>query len=100
MLDWIIQYWIQLVFGLMITFAGYLYRQVKKYRHHLRSIENTVITLLKFKIMEIYEQIKDKDMISMSDKEKISKLYNEYKQFEPNGLINDLVRTLNNKKVE
>lgn len=100
MMNFILQYWIQMVFGLLISFAGYLYRQVKRYRTKIQTIESTLILLLKDNILDLYQEVKEKDIISVSEKEKINQLFQEYKKFECCGIIQDIMLNLEQKRIE
>lgn len=100
MLNFIIEYWIQFAFGLLISVAGYLYRQIKKYRSKMNSLEKSLILLLKDNILELYQKIKDKDTISVDLKEKINQLYHEYKKFECCDIIQDIMLDLDKKRIE
>lgn len=99
-MNFIIEYWLQTAFGLLVVFAGYLYRQVKRYRNRLKTMESALIILLKRTIIDLYENVKLQDTITVNDKEKINQLYHEYEKFECCGIIQDLMANLEKKKIE
>lgn len=99
-MNFIIEYWLQIVFGLCVSFVGYLYRQIQKYRRKLISAEKAISILLKQSIIHLYEDVKYKDIITVNEKEKINELYHEYDHFGCCEIVEDIMINLEKKKIE
>ncbi len=99
-MEFILKYWIQFFFGLVISFATYLYHCLKKYYKQLEATKKMTLLLAKIEIINLYEQVKDKDDISIREKEKMMELYNEYSKFEQCDIIYDIMEEIGGKKIE
>lgn len=100
MLNFIVQYWIQILFGLIISLFTYLFRQVSAYKNKLDANNQGIVVLLKIKIIEQYNKSIRKEAISIEEKEIIIELYNVYKEFECCDVIEDLIKKINAIPIE
>ena len=58
MVSFIINYWIEIVFSLIVTFLTYLYRKIIKYIQKIDILKDQACLNLKMHISEKYELIK------------------------------------------
>lgn len=100
MFEFIINYWVELFFSLLIFVITSLYRKMGKYCEITLATKKGVSVLLKTKIIEKYNFYKNKDSIPIYDKEIINELYKEYKILGGNGLIDSLINELNEKTIK
>ena len=77
MLDFIIKYWIQFAFGILIMILSYIFKQFIKYKKKIDETTVGVKTLLKLQITICYENLINKQYISIQDK-KIFLSYTKY----------------------
>ncbi len=98
-MDFVVKYWVQFVFGLLITYGTYLFRNLKKYQRQLQAIKKTVVHLAKTELISLYERMKDKEVISIREKENFTELYCEYTKFEECDIISDIMKDINEKKI-
>lgn len=86
-ITFILKYWIEIFFGILIGLFGYIYQRLKKYYSLIETTKNGVKVLLKVEIIRRYNEYKKNEEISMFDKEIISELYKEYGNLDGNGII-------------
>ncbi len=96
MVSFIIHYWIEIVFSLIVTFLTYLYRKITKYIKKIDILKDQACLNLKMHISEKYELIKKKNFITMEEKEEIITLYELYKKLECSNIVDEMVKEINN----
>lgn len=96
MVSFIINYWIEIVFSLIVTFLTYLYRKITKYIKKIDILKDQACLNLKMHISEKYELIKKKNFITMEEKEEIITLYELYKKLECSNIADEMVKEINN----
>ena len=94
-ITFILKYWIEIFFGILIGLFGYIYQRLKKYYSLIETTKNGVKVLLKVEIIRRYNEYKKNGEISMFDKEIISELYKEYGNLDGNGIISEIVKKIN-----
>jgi len=87
MLEWIIQYWLEVVFGLLLVIFSILFNEIKK----LSVIGDSLRVLLKDRILTAYETHIAAGYCSVHDMEHIQDLYKQYKKLNGNGTIENSV---------
>ncbi|SRR5574344_1762963 len=100
MLEFIIKYWIQILFTLILSLFTHFFREISKYKKKLDATNEGIIVLLKVKIIEQYNNFTKKDTISIEEKEGIIDLYNVYKKFECCDVIKDLMEKINSIQIK
>lgn len=85
-----IKYWIEILFGLIISFLTYLYRSLANYKHMIISTRNGVRSLLKGEIIRKYYELKTRAEITVYEKQIVDELYEEYVNLGGNGVIKHL----------
>lgn len=93
-LKFIITYWIEVLFGIIISVITFLYKKIEKYYSVMNSTKNGVKVLLKGEIIRRYNEYKMLGYISLFDKEIIIDLYLEYKNLGGNGVIEDIIEDI------
>lgn len=93
-MNFITQYWIQFLFGVLISFVGYLYKKIVDYKKLMTATKNGVQALLKVKIIERYNEYSKLENVTIYDKETIDQLYREYKNLGGNGVIEKLIKEI------
>ncbi len=83
MWDFIVKYWLEFAFGLVVAglSAGYahLAGRYKAERKKNEAIENGIRAMMRIQILDTYERcISDGRVISVSKKDAINDLYNSY----------------------
>lgn len=100
MLDFILKYWIEFLFGILITSLTYLIKQIRNYKKSLDATSKGVVVLLKTKIIERYDVLIKKDVISIAEKQNILDIYNVYKELECCTVIDELIDKLDSVPIK
>lgn len=90
-MEFIVEYWLEFFFGIMVSVIGYLCKKIIEYHKLIETTRRGVQTLLKCQIIAKYDEYKQRGFVSLYDREIIGELYIEYKNLGGNGLINKLV---------
>lgn len=100
MLNFIIQYWIQILFGLIISCFTYFLRMISKYKKKLDATNEGIVVILKIKIVEQYNLYMQKKHITVEEKEVLIDMFNVYKKFECCDVIADLMAKIDSIPIE
>ena len=91
MWEWILKYWIEEVFGLIVIGFGIVLKninkQMKSEKVRNQAIENGVRDMLRLTILDNYERCKQEGKISVARKDAIDSAYNSYHALGGNGTI-------------
>ena len=93
-MDFIVQYWLEFLFGVVVALLGYLVHKIKRYYKTLETSVEGVRILLKTKIIEEYHQIKKENVATMYQKQNLANLYQEYQKFGEDNFIEDMMQEL------
>lgn len=104
MLDFILQYWLEFVFGIvsMIFTACYkkLYSMILDENKKHKAIADGMQALLRDRLMYAYNHYMDKGYYPIHARENIEKMFIQYKALGGNGVILDLVEQLSTLPTE
>lgn len=98
-MDILINYLIE---GIIAIFSGlliYYYNRIKKIVKIVEANKETVLMLTKNFIKEKYYIVKERDCITVEEKETILELYREYKKLGGNDIIDNLIININNIEI-
>ena len=94
MWEWICKYWLEALFGLMLTGIGIAQRKLSKRmkdeKNRNQAIENGVRDMLRLTILDNYERCKTAGKISVSRKDAIDSAYKSYHALGGNGTITQI----------
>lgn len=68
MLNFILEYWIEILFGLIISFIGYFFKQIVNYKNKLDDTNKGIVVMLKIKIIEKYDEFIKKNLLLLKKK--------------------------------
>lgn len=91
MLQFIVEYWIQFAFGILISISAYLFKKVKTYFLMVEQAKESVKTLLKIELINNYEFYQKKGVMSVDEKERIRVLYKEYSKLGGEGIMEEIM---------
>ena len=98
-MDFILRYWLQVLFGIVLSVAGYLYKNGKKLISTIEKNENAIKGIVEEFIVWKFEEYVKRDGITLSEKEHINNLYFKYRLLSNNGFIDDLMYRINEMKI-
>lgn len=96
MFSFIMEYWIEILFSLLVTVITHLYRKIFKYLKKIDILEKQACLNLKMHILEKYETIKKKEYITLEEKEEIINLYIIYKKLGCSNIVEEIIKELAN----
>jgi hypothetical protein len=94
MKNFIIQYWLAFVFGLIVTGGGVWYKRFIKRVCNQRSLQNGTQALLRNQIIHSYDKYIEQGWMPIYAKETLLEMYKAYHGLGGNGVITDLVEGL------
>ena len=91
MVEWLFKYWLEVLFGGVLTVVGIIDRnlntKLKKEQERNQAIENGVRDMLRLTILDNYERCKQAGFISVARKEAVDSAYSSYHLLGGNGVI-------------
>lgn len=91
MWEFVVKYWLEIVFGLIVTglTAGVtrINKKLKEEKTRNQAIENGVRDILRMQILDTYERCKVAGTITVSRKDAIDSAYGSYHALGGNGTI-------------
>ena len=91
MLEWILKYWVEFAFGLIITGFSIVLKNISKQmkveKARNQAIENGVRDMLRLTILDNYERCKQAGKISVARKDAVDSAYKSYHALGGNGTI-------------
>lgn len=95
MIDFIIKYWVQFGFGLLVGGLGYLWKKVKAQRTEYDALRGGMQALLRNAIVESYNKWSEKGYCPIYARENVNRMYKPYHALGGNDIATDLVHDLN-----
>ena len=94
MKEFIIEYWLEVIFTTVLSFVGWSYRKLKKRQEQQerknKAIENGVQALLRNELIKNYREYKLKGEITLLDKENMEHMFTEYFNLGGNGMMEEV----------
>lgn len=91
MLEWLTKYWLEVLFGAVLTGIGIvqkrLSKRMKDEKARNQAIENGVRDMLRLTILDNYERCKQAGVISVARKDAVDSAYQSYHALGGNGTI-------------
>lgn len=98
MMDFITKYWIEVVFGVILTGFGAAYRglskRVSRRIEEQEAIKLGIQALLRDRIIQAYNHYMDKGCCPIYARDNILKLYEQYHNLGGNGTVTGLMDSL------
>lgn len=98
MREWVIKYWVEVLFGLITTglIAGYkrLYSKISEKTKEQDAIKLGIQALLRDRIIQSYNHYQDKGFCPIYALENVNALYKQYHALGGNGTVTELVERL------
>ena len=108
MFEFIIKYWIEVIFALIVGIISYVFKKIysiyKTKMENLsvrqQAVEQGVQALLRNELIRRYREYELKQEITIIDKENIEHMYNEYKNLGGNGTVAKMYEDLMNLEIK
>lgn len=101
MMEFVVKYWLEVLFGLVIACFAWLYRRLDKKVKRGDAVAQGVQALLRNEIIRTYNQSLDKGCICpIYQRESVMSMYGAYHALGGNGTITELVDKLQKMPTE
>ena len=97
MIEFIIEYWLEVLLGLIFTGISYTVKTLYKKQ---RAVEQGVQALLRNELIRRYREYEVKGAITILDKENIEHMYKEYRNLGGNGTVAKMYDDLMNLEIK
>ena len=98
MLEFLIKYWVEVLFGLACSIFGFCFKvitkKVKEQAKKQLAIEKGVQALLRDRLIDRYREVKQNGSISILDRENLNHMFQEYVNLGGNGTVKQLMTDL------
>jgi hypothetical protein len=94
-MDFIFEYWLQILFGLLISYLGYVRKKVNGFIDSVKQNEISIKELLRSVIIFNYNEHINKKYITLTEKEVLNNLYLRFKKIGDDSLIEELIKEVN-----
>lgn len=100
MADWVVQYWVELLFGGVITCLGFAYKALaKKFKEKAaedEALKDGVQALLRDRIIQACDHYNERESVSIHGLENIENMYKAYHALGGNGAVTKMVGEIRN----
>lgn len=94
LLEFILRYWLQELLLLISGSIGFIIREIKRQKARQKAVEQGVQALLRNELIRCYREYKEKESLSILDRENILHMFVEYKNLGGNGTVEKLINEL------
>lgn len=94
MLDFIKEYWLEALFGVVCTQFTALCMRVRKRRREQECLRTAICALLRDRIIAVYNRYSEKEFFPIHERENLAHLTSEYYALGGNGIVKDLEKRL------
>ncbi len=96
MAEWVLQYWIEIFFGLVCGGLGFLIK--KQFKRQL-AVEKGIQALLRDRIVLSYYKYSERGSISLHGLDAVEIMYTEYHNLGGNGAVTKLMKDIRELEV-
>lgn len=104
MIEFIIKYWLEFIFGIVTVYIINRYKKIKKgqevQEEKNKAIENGVQALLRNELIRRYREYESKGEITIIDKENMEHMFEEYKNLGGNGTVKAMYEEILNLPIK
>ena len=90
-MDWVIKYWVQVLFGSLVAAVGALYKLLLAERKKRKALEAGVRAMLRNDIIKLADKYLDEGEIPFYGLENLNGMYDAYHTLGGNGTVTKLV---------
>ena len=94
MIEFIVKYWVQALFGLIISGLGALFAWLRKKFKEQNAVKNGVQCILRNDIIQIHDKHMEREFIPIYALDNVIKMYDAYHELGGNGTVTKLIEEL------
>lgn len=92
--SFIVEYWLEFLFGLLSGAILYILKKVYGLYKRQKAVEQGVQALLRNELIRRYREYKAKGEMTILDRENIEAMFKQYKNLGGNGTVKELMNEL------
>ena len=100
MQDWIMKYWLQELFALLVGVVGLIFGRLRKQKVEQAAIKEGMLALLHSEIYRGYAECEHKGFADVHDRENLEYLYRPYHALGGNGTGTDIYNKMRDLPTE
>ena len=100
MIEWMVKYWLEVIFSFAVTLLGIGYRQLARKMKEQDAIRNGMQAILRDRIIQAYNHYLEKGFCPIYARQNIQSMYRSYTELEGNGIIPGLIEKLDEMPTE
>ena len=90
MMEWVIKYWVQFLFGLLIAALGLMWKKITRYQEEEKALRDGMRSLLKRQLINDCDRYISEGCCSSTDKELLVEMYAAYHALGGNSVVTAL----------
>lgn len=94
MLEWVLKYWLEAVFGVVTAMLAWGYRRLERKLKEQDAIKYGIQALLRDRIIQTYNHYMDKGHCPIYAMDNVEAMYKQYSALDGNGTVTELVERL------
>lgn len=99
MKEFVIEYWLEVLFGISTTILGWLYRRLKKKVDKQKLIEAGMLAILHDRLYQLGREYIERGWITLEELKNMEYLYNSYHDLGGNGTGTEIWERVKNLPV-
>lgn len=100
MIAFLLEYWIQVCFGIILAILTYFGKVIHRYILTLNHTVNSVKTLLRMKLLEEYDLYQTRGSMPVAAKERVNQLYLEYRNLKEDRFMKEIMEKFADLPIE
>lgn len=93
-MEFIVKYWLEVLFGVMVTGLTLAYRKLAARVKRQEAVEMGIQALLRDRMIQAYNHYSEKKYCPIYARENVEELYSRYHALGGNGTVSDLMDKL------
>jgi len=94
MLDFLIKYWLEVLFGVLMAIGGVIMKRFDQKLKEYKATEKGVEALLRNGIIQVYDMAMKNKYLKIYERENVQHMFEEYTALGGNGVIPGLVERM------
>jgi len=100
MLEFIIKYWLEIAFTVIVGAISYIFKEILKLFKRQKAVEDGVVALLRNAMLQEYRKFKTLGEIPIIDKENFEHMYKQYHELGGNDIGSKMYEEIREMKTK
>lgn len=94
MIDFLLKYWLEVLFGICISICGFVMKNFNKKVKKFQATERGVQALLRNSIIQTYNSAMHNGYLKIYERENVEHMFEEYTALGGNGVVKGLIEKM------